>query len=464
MSFVAENPSEKAASGKPAPFVKGAPIIGVLNTFLQDPLTFLLELRAEHGDVVRFKVGPSETPYLVAHPEGVKRILQDNHFNYHKSSRYARAKRMLGNGLLVSDGDFWLRQRRLMQPMFHRKRLEDFADVMVEETERMIPTWHTLHKTGEPLDMYQSFSMITLSVISQTMFSSDVTSDATNVGEALAIAIEETNARMNIPFSLPDSIPTPAKRRLDRAMQRIDDVVLDIMNTRRAELERGEDKSDLLSMLMNVQDADTGERMSDQQVRDEAMTIFLAGHETTANALAWTLDQLGRHPEVLARLQDEVDSVLAKRTARLEDLSQLVYTEKVIKESLRLYPTAWAVGRHSLQQDEVMGYNIEAGSNVFVSPYITHRHPEFWDEPERFAPERFSPEREAERHRFAYIPFVAGPRVCIGQHFAMMETKLVLATFLQHFSFEHVDQTQVFPQPMMTLGSKHGINMRLQAR
>ena len=421
--------------------------------------TFVLDTMRTYGDLCRYHV--LQWPvHLLSHPDYIKHVLQDNHRNYGKRVFAYRALRLiLGHGLLTSDGDFWLRQRRLAQPAFHRQRIEGFGSIMTNATQAMLQTWEAYARRQQPFDVAQEMTRLTLRVAGETLFHIDLTNDADAVGQALVYAMEQINTRLHRPFPLPLFFPTPKNRRVVKALRTLDRVVTGIIEERRR---APQDHGDLLSMLMLAQDEETGERMDDQQLLDEVKTMILAGHETTANALTWTWYLLAQHPAVEAKLATELAEVLAGRVPAVTDLPRLSYTQMVIHEAIRLYPPAWIFLRHAIQDDMIGGYCIPAGSAVAVSPYVMHRHPAFWEEPETFMPERFTPERTSARHRFAYIPFAAGPRQCIGNTFALTEAQLVLAMVAQRYRLRLLPDRPVVPETTITLRPRSGVHVTLQ--
>ncbi len=406
-----------------------------------------------HYHILRWPV------YLMSHPDYIKHVLQDNHRNYGKDTFAYRALRLiLGYGLVTSEGAFWLRQRRLAQPAFHRQRIEAFGAIMTHATHAMLDRWAQVAETEQVFDVAQEMSRLTLRIAGETLFNIDLTDEADEVGRALTLGLQEVTSRLTRPLALPLVVPTPQNRRFIRARDTLDQVVYGIIAERRcADVDRG----DLLSMFMLAEDEETGERMNDQQLRDEIMTMMLAGYETTANALIWTWYVLAQHPEVEAKLAAELADVLDGRVPTIADLPNLPYTLMVIQESMRLYPPVYMFSRSAMQDDEIGGYRVPAGTTVSMSPYAIHRHPDFWDQPETFDPERFTPDRIAERHRFAYIPFAAGPRQCIGNTFALTEAQLVLATVAQRYRLRLVDGHPVEPRAAITLRPRYGIQVTL---
>jgi cytochrome P450 len=442
------------------PGPKRYPIVGSLPDLAKDPMQFLFGAQRQHGDRFYYQMMNNHV-YFLAHPDDIKHVLQDNHQNYYKHKLYGLVKPLIGEGLLTSEGETWLTNRRLIQPVFHRQRIAGFAEMMQESTVALIETRLRTYHDGRAFDLLPEMMRLTLTVVARALFSRDISGDADEVGRALSYALEFTNRRIMSAIPVPLSVPTPANQTFQRALETLDGVVLGMIQERR---QSAEEQDDLLGMLLSAQDADTGEGMSDRQVRDEAMTLFLAGHETSAAALTWLFYLLSRHVAVYDKLKDEIAQVLQGRAVTLDDLPQLGYTRMVIDETLRLYPPAWMIGRYALRDDMLPGkpVAIPAGTNVSVSPYVTHRHSQFWDNPEGFEPERFSPERAKGRHRYAYFPFAGGPRQCIGNTFALMEMTIIVATLMQHLNLELVSGQTVIPDPGITMRPKGGLLMRLR--
>ncbi|MGA8059638.1 MAG: cytochrome P450 [Candidatus Binataceae bacterium] len=444
-----------APSARP-PGPRGHLLLGSLREVQREPLGLLRDGFRNHGDVVSFRFG-STRALLLAHPDHIGHVLHDNHRNYDKHNvDYAMLRRLLGNGLLTSDGAFWHRQRRLMAPMFHRQRVAGFCNLMVNSTLEMLERWDALAQSGEPFDIAAEMTRLTLTIVAKALFSADVSDDA----EAIGVALTEVNRQLG-EFSLLDMfwmIPTARKRRFRTAVRALDEVVGKIVEQRRHATFRNED---LLSMLLDAVDEETSKGMTPRQVRDEVLTLLLAGHETTANALAWTWYLLAQNPEAENKLHDEIASALGERAPGALDLPQLSYTRMVIEESMRLYPPAWAISRNAIGEDEIGGYRVRPRTNIIICSFVTHRHPAFWEEPERFDPERFSPERSQRRAGFAYLPFGGGPRICIGNAFAMTEAQLVVATMAQRYRMRLVPRHPVELHPLVTLRPRHGIRMTL---
>lgn len=452
--------------GAKAPSAGGHWLMGSWKELIEDPLGFHLRMAREHGDVVRYRVGPFEA-YFVNHPEGVQRILQENHRNYNKDTfDYKVLKMAAGEGLLTSDGAFWLRQRRMIQPIFSRKRIDGFAALMVEQGEQLAARWLEQSGPDSCVDVAEDMMWLTLVIVGKALFQMELGEEAQEIGSSFGM-ISEHLGTIDAQTFIPKWLPVGRVARFRKALGTLDGIVYRMINRRRAELQTRKEHpegDDLLSLLLLAVDPETGEKMDDKQVRDEAITLLVAGHETTANALAWTWYLLSEHPEVEARLHQELDTVLGGRAPTVADLQQLPYTLMVIEESMRLYPPAWLLSRKAVEADTICGMRIPAGANVTASPYVTQRHPDAWEDPERFWPERFSPEKSEGRDRYAHFPFGGGPRLCIGRHFAMMEMHLVLAHLAQHFCLKLHPDAKVVPEPLITTRPKYGLKMSIHKR
>lgn len=448
-----------------APGPKGLPWLGSVLPAWRDPLALFLESRARYGDVVRFKFGPFDY-YLVNDPNVVKHVLVDNPKGYTKSRNYLGLKVVLGEGLLTSEGDHWRRQRKLAQPAFHRDKLAGFANQMSTATRDMLSRW-TREGGTDAFCIHAEMMRLTFRIVGLTLFSSDVDGDAKGVGQALEVAMHWANDHAESFVRVPPWIPTPANVRFKRAKRTLDDVVFRLIAERRdAAKKSGDFGSDLLGMLMAATEdgGAVGSGMDDQQLRDEIITMILAGHETTANLLSWTFYLLSKHPEVERRVRDEAQRVLGDRDPVLEDMKGLEYTRMVLEEALRLYPPAWVFERQAVVADELGGYRIEPGAIVGLCPYVLHRHPDHWENPEGFDPERFRPERADKRPRYAYLPFGGGPRTCVGNHFAMMEAQILLSMIVREHRLELEPSHSVVLDPVITLRPKHGIQVRRRPR
>lgn len=444
------------ASARPLVGPTGKPILGSLLEAWDDPLTLFQTSALSHGGVIRLKFLNYEY-VLVSSPEGAKHVLVDNPKNYQKSRNYDGLKVMLGNGLLTSEGEFWKRQRRLSQPAFHRDKLVRFADQMVSATDDMLRDWDEHAKLGKPFDVHREMMAVTLRIVGLTLFSVDIAgTQADEIGDAVTVAIHWCNKHVESVFRVPLAVPIPRNVKFRRALKTLDSTVNNIIQDRRKSGELG---NDLLSMYMQASDADTGEKMTDKQLRDEVMTLILAGHETTANALTWTFYLLSKHPEVREKLKEEVTRVLGDRTPTFDDVKSLEYTSWVIQEGMRHYPPVWVFEREALEDDVIDGFHVPKGAGVAVSPWVMHRSPKYWENAEAFDPERFSAARAASRSKHLYLPFGGGQRVCIGNMFAMMEAQLMLARITQKFFLNHDPTHVVEPEPVVTLRPKYGMRM-----
>ena len=420
-----------------------------------NPLDFFTKLARTYGDVSSYRMA-GEQLFLVKEPRLIRDVLVTHHRNFTKSRGLERSKRLLGQGLLTSEGAMHLRQRRLMQPAFHRDRIAAFADLMVGYGDRMRREW----TDGATLDIAREMNRLTLSIVGKTLFDVDVESHAAAVGEALT-AVMESFWMMMLPFAdVLERLPVPKLRRARMARARLDAIIYRMIADRRAS---GRVHGDLLSMLLAAQDEEDGGGMTDQQVRDEAMTIFLAGHETTANALTWTWYLLSTDPAVEAKLHAEVDRVLQGRLPTMADLPALGYVERVVTEAMRLYPPAWIIGRRAIADYQLGDYTAPARSILVMSPYIMQRDARFYADPDTFDPDRWTPEFRAALPKFAYFPFGGGPRQCIGESFAWMELVLVVATIAQRWKLRLVPGHPVEMQPLVTLRTKHGMRMTLES-
>lgn len=439
-----------AAPPGPRERIPGSTVVA----FYRDPLKSLTGMAAEYGDVARFRWGP-RYEYLLNHPELVEQVLVTDQRSFMKGQALQETKRVLGQGLLTSEGAFHLQQRRLMQPLFHRRRIVEYGDAMVECAERLLLRW----RDGETRDVHEEMTRLTLDVVARTLFASEVGAEATEIGAALGDAMESLQ-RFMLPFyGALEHLPLPTVRRLHAARRRLDATIYRLIAERRAD----PGGRDLLSLLLETRD-EGGRPMTDEQVHDEAMTIFLAGHETTAVALTWTWMLLARHPEVERRLHGELDEELDGRAPAVADLPRLEYTRRVLKESMRLYPPAWLIGRRALADVELGGYVVPAGSVVLLSPWVTHRDSRFFEEPLRFDPERWTTQAEAARPPFSYFPFGGGVRRCIGEPFALMEARLLLAAIARRWRLRLAPGMRVETLPRITLRPRDGMPMRIGCR
>ncbi|HVX13539.1 MAG TPA: cytochrome P450 [Pirellulales bacterium] len=403
---------------------------GAWGAFLRDPLGFQTMARERYGDVFRFRIGPVLLHFLYR-PQDVQRVLHENQKNYLRGWHFRLLRKLFGQNLTTSEGEFWLRQRRLAQPAFHRQKLAEYSTVMVDVAGQLAERWQTIATEERPLDARDEMSRVSLAILSRTLFSRDMSHEADALGKTFLVLGQYFEHVFQHPITSPPPwVPTPTNRRFNRAVATINRVVMDIVRER---LGGKSDQGDLLAMLINARDDETGERMTDEQLRSEVLNFLLAGHESTATVLTWTWYLLGSHPSIQTRVREELAAVVGDRPPTVADAAQLRLTRAVIQESMRLYPPIWLTPRSTVADDEVAGYRIPKRSTVILCPYITHRHPEFWDAPEAFDPDRFTDERVASRPKGAYFPFLSGLHQCIGNEFALLEMQLVVARVLQQF-------------------------------
>ena len=444
---------------RPVPLHPGVPMLGNTIAFVRDPLAILRTLQHRYDRIVHLRIGGRDQ-YLVLRPEDAKHVMQENHRNYGRSPAFNVLKIFLGNGLLTSDGDFWRRQRRLAQPAFHRQKLAALAQTMVQETADWVSELKQ-HNREQAVNMSQAFMDVTMRIVCKTLFGSDAVGKLDGLSSALDTLQYYANQRMLSPIRFPMKWPTPAHVRFRKAGALVDSFIYGVIGQRR-QSDAGQ-HDDLLDMLLNAEDEESGERMSDQQLRDECVTLFAAGHETTAVSMAWTLHLLVNNPDVLTRLKAEVTRVLGdKPVPSAEVFRNLPYTMQVIQESLRIYPPAWIMSRLAHNDDHIGPYVIPAGDTALVCPYLLHRDPETWPEPERFDPDRFAPGADRDRHSYAYLPFGGGPRLCIGNQFALMEMQILLALVVREFDIQPVKNQRIVPQPLITLRPKRPIYFNLK--
>jgi len=439
------------------PGPKGIPLFGSVFEPKGDSIRYLTKCTREYGDIVFFRFLGVPACYT-SRPEYIESVLVTQSNNFVKSKDYRAMRRVLGNGLLLSEGDFWRRQRKLIQPAFHQGRITAYAQIMIDYTQRMLASW----SDGQALDMHEAMMRLTLGIVAKTLFDADVSHEAEGVDAALTVLMGKFLRQAGMALLLPTWVPLPTSQLLKRAVGRLDKVIYGIIEQRRAS---GQLSGDLLSAFLQAQD-DEGVGMTDRQLHDEIMTLFLAGHETTANVLSWTWLLLGQNPETEQKLIEELERVLGGRVPTPADLPQLVYTDMVLRESMRLYPPVWVIGRRALASFRLGEYEIPADTNMLISQYLMHRDARYFPEPEKFVPDRWGAgnARTAALPRFAYFPFGGGPRVCIGAGFAMMEAVLLLATIAQKFQIQISPEEKVSMQPSVTLRPRNGIPVTLKRR
>jgi cytochrome P450 len=436
-------------------------LLGVALDMQKDILGWNLRAALEYGPVVRYRYGPLRS-YLVTHPEGLKHVLQDNVKNYTKEHfAFGMIRRVVGDGLFTSEGATWLKQRRLAQPAFHRARISAMGGRMVQAAAELAEQWATAARSGERRHAVNDMMALTLRIVGEALLGTNMREETRAVAVAFNLVNEQTVERFRAFRFLPPVLPTAYDRAFREAHRTLREVVARIIAQRR---ERLEDQGDLLSMFMLTKDEETGEQMDDEHLRSEVLTMLLAGHETTANLLSWTWVLLEQNPEAERKLHAELEAVLGGRLPTVEDVPRLVYTRRVLDETLRLYPPIYSIGRKVVADDVVCGYQVRGGSSLYLSPYATHRLPEFWPDPERFEPDRFTPEQAAARPRYAYFPFLGGPRQCIGNTFALMEGTLILATLAQRFRPRMVEGYTPTPETLLTLRPVGELPVTLTAR
>jgi cytochrome P450 len=440
------------------PGPKGLPLVGMAWQLRSDPLEGMRQMAREYGDIVRFYVMMQER-ILLNHPDLINQVLVIQQSKFHKSELTRRVTaRLLGQGLLISEGDFWRRQRRLAQPAFHRARLSDYAATMLEITESHILGW----RDAEVRNIGQEMTALTLQIAVRTLFGTTLPEEARDVGRAMTFLMRYSLSRNRLPFRIPETWPTPKNRRANRELAFIDSLVYGIISGRQAEGNSNQ-HNDLLALLMGSMDED-GTQMTLQQLHDETMTLFLAGHETTAQMLTWAWYALCQNPAVEASLQEELDGVLGARPMEPSDLPKLPYLQSVMNEVLRLYPPAYIMAREVIEPCEIGGYTMGPQSTIIFSQWVMQRDARYYDDAEAFRPERWLDGLANRLPAGAYFPFGGGPRRCIGEGFALLEAAVVISTLVRRFQFRLAPGAQVAPEPLVTLRPRHGIQMTLCSR
>jgi cytochrome P450 len=445
------------SDSSPQKFPPGPPsnlIRSLFGAMQQNPLDYFTAMAQKYGDVSGMRIGKFRSLFI-NHPDLIEDVLVNNARLYYKGRILRANKYLFGEGLLTSEGDFWLRQRRLAQPAFHRARVNAYAATMAEYAEQLIATW----RNGEERDIHEEMMQLALRIVSKTLFDADVTRDAKEIGETLDVLLQIA-ANFGRTILVPLWVPSPRNIRAKLGITRLEKVIYRIIAERRA---NGRDTGDLLSILLHAQDED-GTHMNDRQLRDETITLFLAGHETTANTLAWTWWLLAQNPAVEKKFHEELDGALGGRVPEVDDLPKLAFLNNVLTESLRLYPTAWGMARLAAEEHEIAGYPVRPGYGVAFAQWVIHRDARWFDAPQEFRPERWDNGLAKQLPRFAYFPFGGGPRQCIGNTFALMEASVVLATIGQKFRFQLVPNHKVTPLASITLRPKNGIQVRLETR
>jgi len=438
--------------GRP-PGPTGPPLIGSLIPVGRDRLGFMDRTARRYGDVARFRMGPREM-YLFNHPDHARHVLHDRHANYHKGVGLVHAKRALGEGLLTSEGDLWRRQRRAVQPAFQRERLAAAATDIIDEADKLVASWRG-QDPAEPVDVTHEMTRYTLAVLGRSLLGTDLSPHQT-IGDAFAVVQDQAMFEMMTLNAVPLWFPLPRNRRFRKARAELEALVNSMVDARAG---RYDPDGDVVDRLLYLYRDETDEALKRRRLRDELVTLLLAGHETTSSTLGWTWSLMDRHPDVADRVRDEARAVLGDRKPTYEDLHDLRYTSMVVEEAIRLYPPVWLLTRQALEPDEIGGWPIQPGNDVLISPYTLHRNAEFWPDPERFDPERFTPDRVRARPKYAYLPFGAGPRVCVGSHLGMAEAVLVTAMVARELRLRLVPGYRVRPEARLSLGVRGGLPM-----
>ena len=450
--------SRTTPNAMPGPPLRTLPKL--LDQLWHDRLSLLADAAAEFGDAVRFRMGP-KTLYYFNHPDHAKHVLADNAANYHKGMGLTEARRVLGDGLLTSEGELWRKQRGTIGPAFRRDRLAEFAGLIVSEAGGLV-TRLEAHAGQSPIDVVAEMTRLTLGVLGRTLLGVDLTR-FTELGEAFEVVQDQAMFEMVTLRMLPLWLPLPRHRRFRAALSHLEDIAATLVAERERDGGNGAGDGDVITRLLEAYQDQPDEELRRRRLRDEMLTLLLAGHETTASTLSWMWYLIDAHPEVGERMREEAAEVLGDRTPRYADLHSLNYTNMVIQEVMRLYPPVWALTRRAVAPDEIGGYRVPAGADVMICPYTLHRHPDYWPDPQSFDPQRFGPARTATAHRYAYIPFGAGPRVCVGSHLGMMEATFVAAMVARRFRLELVPGRAVKAEAMLSLRVQGGLPMLVRA-
>lgn len=451
MTTVAAPP---AVSSRVPPGPPRRAMVSLLRRLASDRLGLMTSARDEYGDAVRVVIGPKKL-YIFNHPDHAKHVLADNAGNYHKGIGYIEARRALGDGLLTSEGELWRKQRRTIQPVFQHKRIAAQAGTIATEAAHLVERLRA-HIGDGPVDVLHELTGLTLAVLGRALLDADL-SAFEGLGHSFEAVQDQAMFEMESMGIVPMWLPLPMQRRFRRARKDLGRTVATLVEQRLAEPRA--DGDDVLTRLIESTRRERDPRVGEQRMRDELVTLLLAGHETTASTLGWTLYLLDQHPAVLARLRTEVVGVLGDRTPGYPDLERLPYTSMVLQEAMRLYPPVWILTRRAQGDDEIGGYHVPAGSDVLICPFTLHRHPAFWTDPDRFDPDRFDPTLTTNRPRYAYIPFGAGPRFCVGNHLGLLEATLVLVTLVRALRLTTAPGQAVVPEPMLSLRVRGGLPM-----
>jgi cytochrome P450 len=460
MATATRSPQSPAISAKSWPEVRGHWLMGTLRQLQREPLKLYLEAWKRHGDYIRLRALPGFWWYFLSHPAAIEHVLQTNAKNYRKPNVFYDSVSLLaGDGILTSEGETWRTQRKLIQPVFARHQVAKLSSNIADGTQALIAEWER-QEDGRELDVLPDMMRLGLRIISTALFSTDISGDADSIGQAYRTAFEYVSLKLNGRFLAPRWMPTPMNRRFKSSKTLLDRVVLELIAARR----NGEPRNDMLDRLLAAQDETSGAGMSDQQLKDEAITLLTAGHETSGAALSWSWHLLATNPDVQENLYEEAFGHLGGRLPTVDDLPALPLATAVFEESMRLYPPAWGLPRETIAPDEIEGYALPAKATIVLSQHVAHRHPDFWREPDRFDPTRFLPGQSAGRPKFAFFPFGGGSRVCVGNHFAMLEGPLVLASLAQRFRFMNVPEHPIVADPTFTLRPKYGVRLVVRRR
>jgi cytochrome P450 len=444
--------STTIASHRQAPGPRGGLSLGM--DLRRNGPRVLLDLAHRYGDVVRMRVG-SRTMYLLNDAALAKHVFQDKNKNYGKSAGSRKVRSFLGDGLLTAEGDVWLRHRRMMQHAFTQEKIARLGVHVSATVNEVVERWRPLAERGETIDVHAEMMRLTLTVVSRALFSTDLGDRTEATAGAFRIAFDHTVRRMHSLIDVPDWVPTPANARFREAVRTLDDIFYAVLARRRS---KAASTGDLLSVLMQARDEETGEALAERELRDEVLTLLLGGYDTAANSLSWMWYLLSKNPAIAGRLRADL-APLGGKAPTVEDLPQIPYAGMVFEEAMRLYPPVWVLAREAIEDDELNGYHVPAGSMILISPYVIHHDPRYWDNPEGFAPEHFAQDRRSERPRFAYLPFGGGPRQCLGMGLALLEARLIVATLAQHFRLDAVPWHRVDIVPSITLAPRGGMPM-----
>jgi cytochrome P450 len=445
-----------ATSGRPIPGPRGHPVLGSIRDIQRDNVQAFMDAWSEYGDIVHFR-GPL-TINLLVHPDYVERVLRDNVANYPRPDFVTdKLKSIVGDGLVAAEGERWANARRVAQPGFDPDRVKGYGQTMIQTTGEMLERWSGYAERGDPLDIKSEMMHISLANLATALFKFDLREALDDIEPAVYYALSHTNRRLTSPVD-PQKLPLPSTRRFNATLNALNAVIYRIIGEHR----KTKSVEDFVGMLLDSQDPETGRPITDKRARDEVIGFFIAGHETVSSALTWSFYLLSQNPDCWRKLKAEVDEVLQGRTPTVEDVPNLKYTEYVLLEAMRLYPPIFVLMRRAVNDDIVGGYHIPRGATVVLCAYVTHRHPDFWDNPEGFDPERFTRERSAHLPRMAYFPYGGGPRKCIGNTFAALEMPLVLAMVTQRYRANLVPGQVVFPEPAISLRPRDPLMMHVE--